>query len=81
MLRYTLPSTYERVRLNTKEKTNSRINNTTNENINYYKNMRDDVISLGLKTKEKKMVCTFWSDFCFFATTCIARLVPPTTYI
>jgi hypothetical protein len=45
MLRSILPATSERVRLHTKEMINSRINHSTNENINYYKNMRNDVIS------------------------------------
>jgi hypothetical protein len=45
MLKYVLPATSERVRLNTQEKINSRINDTTNENINYYKNTKKDVIS------------------------------------
>ena len=45
MLRFILPATSERVRMHTKEKINSRINNYTNENINYYKNTRNDVIS------------------------------------
>jgi hypothetical protein len=45
MLKYILPATSERIRLHTKEKINSRINDTTNENINYYKNTKKDVIS------------------------------------
>jgi hypothetical protein len=45
MLKYILPATSERVRLHTKEKNNSRINDTTNANINYYKNTKKDVIS------------------------------------
>ena len=49
MLRYILPATAERVRLHTKEKINSKINMSTNENINYYKDTRKDVISLRIE--------------------------------
>ena len=49
MQKHILPETTQRVRLHTKEKINSRINNSTYENNNYYKNTNKDLISLRIE--------------------------------
>ena len=49
MQKHILPEITQRVRLHTKEKINPRINNSTNENINYYKNKNKDLISLRIE--------------------------------